>query len=882
MKPDTSKYKQIILGAESTPLPVWDPQLGTTGALAGPLSGIALHTLRTDQNGIPAAEYIYAELMRNLPSRSMLPHLLHELMERDPNRVDWDKHSFLCGYMGPPSIGKSFMIKTLDRLAHPRGCLYLNCKDIDMGTIFVETVFDTNAANREKASIDAKILQGNQGGDGLSAESLRMLRNALGDAFTEEKRGEKTLVSIDWNGIQVKGNTPEEQNYQKQIIREAISQVCEKEGIVIKSDLGQIGITTRDGIAIRAADPKSADYGRPVLLDEINRAKPGTLQKLYEFFAMLSDPKVDRFHVTGGENRPFTFRREDLPVSYRMNFTGNPSTRGMGSADMDRPLISRFGVELDIRTVPDPALHDYADRIAQTLTGVPLMQIYYSGRPYFDANPEKLAETAKMFRLRGLTEDQKKNVPEEELLNISQAFKTIQLSEQLAEFFASLKSVFNPESQLYRGSNFSLSQEYESYLQGVEIDLRLVSKILEKASVVTPRVLQPDVIDFSSAFSNAAEKKTANAVEFEDRLADRGRRLEEYVQQWLHQVLVPADAQTRGIKPEECNKVLRLARTLAAHCGIGDLKLKESPRGGILRISQLYDFNKLDDPNEQHKLLRDLMVEAVRHNHEILRKSDATLQPLPANADDIITVADVQKAVKVAASLTAPHGVLAAGVDPVHFSANPFVPVKTSEEAGSSSNLVSRDAFLTALAIPELREKSINGLWDKAMLKLPHIEPSDEAAKIAANASSSGFAVTTVTVANGGKEETLHILRAAPEGDKAESLVVVSSGLDKRLQALLKSGGVTYVDHNDINSARMVNAVINDRLSDNPAQEKVRRNLSAAFLMRNGAAGEEAQFLDKTPGELLTNMKSLTASAPLRITAEEAPVKKQRNHRPAA
>jgi hypothetical protein len=228
--------------------------------------------------------------------------------------------------------------------------------------------------------------------------------------------------------------------------------------------------------------------------------------------------------------------------------------------------------------------------------------------------------------------------------------------------------------------------------------------------------------------------------------------------------------------------------------------------------------------------------------------------------------------------------VLAAGADPLHFAANPFVPVKASEEAGSPDGLVSREAFLTALAIPELREKSVGGLWDKALLKLPHIEPSDEAAKIAANASASGFAVTTVLVESGGREETLHILRAAPDGDRKESLVVVSGPLDKRLQALLRSGGVTCVDYNDINSARTVNAVIDDRLSDNPAQEKVRRNLSAAFLMRNGAAGEEGQLQDKTPGELLTNMKSLSATAPLRITSEQAPVKAHRahNHKPAA
>lgn len=303
MKPKEKDHKKVVLGNSNTPLPVWDAQTGATGALAGPDSSVTLYTTREDQKGIPVAEHIYADLMRNLPSRSMLPHLMHELMERDPNRVDWDKHSFLCGYMGPPSIGKSYMIKTLGRLTHPRGNLYLNCKDIDMGTIFCETVFDTSGANREKAAIDAKLMQGNQGGKGLSESSLQMLRNSLGDAYTEQQQDGKTVVSIDWNGIQVKGGTPEEQNYQKQVIREAISQVCQNEGIQMTADAGQIGITTRDGIAIRAADPNSADYGRPVLLDELNRAKPGTLQKLYEFFAMLSDPKVEKLQVTASPMR---------------------------------------------------------------------------------------------------------------------------------------------------------------------------------------------------------------------------------------------------------------------------------------------------------------------------------------------------------------------------------------------------------------------------------------------------------------------------------------------------------------------------------------------------------------------------------------------------
>lgn len=862
MKPKEKGHKKIVLGAGNTPLPVWDPQTGATGALSGPDSGITLYTTREDQNGIPVAEHIYADLMRNLPSRSMLPHLMHELMERDPGRVDWDKHSFLCGYMGPPSIGKSYMIKTLGRLTHPRGNLYLNCKDIDMGTIFCETVFDTSGANREKAAIDAKLLQGNQGGVGLSESSLQMLRNSLGDAYVEEQRDGKTLISIDWNGIQVKGKTPEEQNYQKQVIREAISQVCQNEGIVMTADAGQIGITTRDGIAIRAADPNSADYGRPILLDELNRAKPGTLQKLYEFFAMLSDPKVDKLQVVGGENRPFTFYRKDLPVSYRMNFTGNPAGRAMGSADMDRPLISRFGVELDIRTVPDPALHDYADRLSQTLTGVPLTQIYYSARPYFDAHPEKLVETARNFRLAGLTDAEKKNVPEEEMLNIAIAPRIIQLSEQLAEYFSNIKHVFNPESQLYRGGKVSLGQEYESYLQGVEIDLRLVTKIIEKASVVPPRMLQPAMVDYSGAFNKAAVP--TDGPDLEERLADRGRRLEAYLLQWMHQVIVPADAQTRGIKADECQKVLRLAKTIAAHSGVGEIRLKESARGGIERIGDLYDYNKLNQPEERIKALRDLMVED-------LRKTNAGLSD---DNEKVIPAADVSRAVKqlAAIDISAKPAIFVANDNAATFGANPFAAVLTSE-SGTAEKLAARDGFLQALSVPELRQKTLQGLWDKSVIDALGLEANDEAVKLATKTSASGLGVTTLLTTHNGKDEALHVFHAPAEGERPERVVVVGGAADKRLKALLKSSGVTYVDSNDITAATAVNDAVEDALVGKADKDRLRQGLTAAFLLRNGKVGEEMEHAAKTPGEVMVASSTLQPVAPTRATKRAAPAR---------
>jgi hypothetical protein len=365
------------------------------------------------------------------------------------------------------------------------------------------------------------------------------------------------------------------------------------------------------------------------------------------------------------------------------------------------------------------------------------------------------------------------------------------------------------------------------------------------------------VVDYASAFSLAADKSKASLVEDDDRLASRGKRLESYLLQWMHQVLVPADMQTRGIKPEECQKVLKLAKTLAAHCGIGEMQLKESPKGGIQRISALYDFDRLSDPEAHSKLLRDMLVETLQSNHPELKGKAA---------DDILSVADVQRAVSAVDQLS--PGIVGVGMDPAQFRQSPFAVLTPSEGNAEQAALVPRDSFLLGLAIPELREKSVECIWNKELLQHPSLDPADEAVRMAANASDTGLAITTVMVAGEeGKAEAMHIFRAAPDDDKPESLVVVSGGLDKRLQALLKTGGVTYVDYHDIDAARTVNAVIEQRISDRATQDSLRKSLSAAFLLRNGAPGQEAENIDRRPGDLMTNMKSLPPVAPLSITA---------------
>jgi hypothetical protein len=766
------------------------------------------------------------------------------------------------------------MIKQLGKMTHPKGCLYMNCKDVDMGTLFCETIFDTSAANKEKAAIDAKLMQGNANAEnGLSPESLEMLRHALGSAYVEEERDGKTLISIDWNGIQAKGETLEQQNYHRQVIRETIKQVCEIEKIKTSSDLGQIGITTRDGIVIRAADPKSADYGRPILLDEFMRCKAGTAQKLYEFIALLSDPRVERLEVIGGENRPFTFYRKDLPLTYRVNMTDNPAIRGMGSMNMDSPLTSRLGVELDTRTVPDPAFHDYADRIAQSLTGVPLMQLYYSAKDHFDAHPDQLVDVAKQYRTRGLTQQEILNIPQEEMINIDYAPRTIVLSEQLAEFFAGLKPIFTPESALHSQQGINTSDEYEDYLHGIEIDLRLVTKLLEKSSVVLPEMTSSSNVNYALAFQTTPSFAVEEGFALQDRLETRGTRLEEYVLGWLHQVLVPADMMLRGIKPEEAKKLYEASLKHAANSGIGDPGLREADKGSVKRISELYDIDLFGEPDQQSKILRDFMIEQIRRDYERSKIANPGIPDLPRDNDQILSVQEFHAALEQANRLKIPNlpqnctALPMPSLSAEDFTGSPFKPTIAIDAAAveigaplKPENLTTRDALLLAIAVHTTRDQTLQAFWNKGFSQINGLESADEAVGIASGNSPSGFAVSTIAVAASNRIEPIHVIKTPDD-----KYLVITQHIDSRLRRMLKNTNIILVDRHSAKASKTIDDHINSQTPDADGLIK-RIRLRDAFLLRNGKAEDEAINRKKTLGELIISTEIVPPVAPIFVT----------------
>jgi hypothetical protein len=769
---------------------------------------------------------------------------------------------------------RAFLFKMLGNLVHEKGTLYLNVKGVDVGSIFSETVFDTGNATQERTAIDSKIMQGNNGGKGLRQESIEILQATLGDAFVMETGEDGRMrTSIQWDNMRVSGGTVEQQRYQAEIITQALRQVCALEGIKTSEGGIQIGITTRDGIAIRAMDPNSADFGRPILLDELNANAEGegSLEKLFEYIAFLADPKVPSIELTGGKNKKMVFHRRDLPPTFRLNFTANPNTRGMSRGNFDRALTSRFGVQLDLRTVPDQDASDYADRIAAYLVGAPLMQLYHAGynpetdKNIYDEKPEMLTAAVNYIRNMAKTDIELATTPPNEALNTEIAPRIMQMAEQMGNFFDSLGKLLSPDSDFYKQGTIQISPEYEAYLREIQIDLRLPTKLIEKAGTVDPEVETPD--DFTTladAFAGAfADEEDAADMDFGDLMADRGKRLETFILDWLKQVIIPADAGTRGISTAEARQVLDLALKEAADNGIGGRDLRNSSRGGVTRISDLFDVDRFESEKEQARIIRDTLLQA------------SDVDAAPSLFDQIMSVQELTRLSReVAEQVSAGTAPIIARTNADAIAENPFItgtlidpinPRVKDSDIPEVENLASYEGLMIPVAWKEIGAPNLSRVWGK----VAGGQNKSLAMKIAENDADTGIGMTSLLVQKDGAPEIVHILSGG------ESTLVVSGSISRDFGELLRRQGIIHVDYHAPNATQ----VINMHLDSSGFGEDEIRAIKQAFLLRNGETDNRAKDMKRSLGEMMTDVENVPPTAPVYV-ATTAPTRHAKRKTP--
>lgn len=782
-----AKLKNLIIGDAMHPLPVAYRQNGDLK--------MSLFNINQTEISFPTSrdindDYVYGELMRNLPTRSMLPYFRDVLINNDPNRTPAQSKSYVQCFLGAPSVGKSFMFKQMGKLTHQDGCLFKNCTDIDAGSLFYETVFDSSSAQKEKDAIDAKILQGNiDPQKELSENSRRILKDVLGpEVYSEENRNGKLIVAIDWNAIKSKTQDPERE---VRVLNQMIKQVCSDEGIVFDSSAAGVGITTIDGPIIRALkDPNHPDYGRPVLVDEWNRCKPGTDEKLLEFISFLSDEKVSEITLPGGGGKEYTFNRHDIPEGFMLYATGNKNREGMGFAhSLSKPQISRLGHELDVKTVPDPTVTDFTDRIMQCMTGVPVGQIFAA-----DSKCEKdgkyFVRVLEYIRKVGLTKEQIERIPMKEMLNIQHVDRVIDVAQSLATVLHAMYRVINDITS----EDSTFNEKYKSYLkEEAVIDFRYISKFLSKAEVVRPKPNNVVSGGFNAIFEaknnkSSQQRDTAKFDPTYQALMERGTNLESCLEDAIYNIFLPVDMESMGLTSKErtevkdaYNKILNVAKNENFGFASGE---KSSQTVGAK-----YNLKDIDLPMLKYRKIKNIIAASIRRTYPDLPDFDTSL----------ISDSQVEKMARKVAEHQEKIVLLNNDLDQLPDELIQGADLKEHSLFGQDddcdrSQLVDLHQFLESFQVKEMYEKNINVLWSNCDLK--DLKESSQISESVYNIMSgrNQSPIRTTILELGNDEEAIPVYALFRNTQPQCTMFIINAQVDRNLKSELEENGVFVVD----------------------------------------------------------------------------------------
>lgn len=527
------------LGTPEYPIPIMSKE-GNITWLASEEDAVFIPTMRTD-----TTDEIYGRFIRDVVTDPCMMESMTEIILRlDKTRTPPESKSFSYTVQGDPGNGKTYLVKQIASLVHPKGAFVVDCNNIkNTDELFKITSFSVDQARKQKL-IDAHFKEISREEDRTIADAtLEYCRNMFGDQNVYvENRDDRQIVSIDWNAIQEDAT----------FIERACDKILELEGIPYQQDTNSVGFVTTNGPLLQALiDPNSPDFGRPILLDESNRAPE--VDAWLQIEAFLSEPGARRLRLPGADDRDYVINREDIPDNFMCLSTCNAATEDMGlsAKEMSRPMISRKGMGIDIFHIPSATKEDYISRTLKHLTGVPAYHFYSQAPSYFDAHPEELARILMHARKVGLTKEEEKLIPQEEIHNIKHIDRTFKAA-------LSYGTLLYETNQLIQklSTDESLPEQYLEYLRSeAVVDLRYAFKVYQHSKIATPKVESKSTP--ASVFAKIGVKEdmqTQADITHEtiargkkrqkDQLLYMGTQLERELGSKLSTMLIPANIQT--------------------------------------------------------------------------------------------------------------------------------------------------------------------------------------------------------------------------------------------------------------------------------------------------------------------------------------------------
>lgn len=785
---------------------------------------------------------VLGQAMRNMPTPAMLPIFIDGLNRRKLN----NKRSiqFLKGTAG---AGKTFMAEFTANMRDPRGPIVIDCGQKNLAELLYETVLDFSQDKKFYSELDKRLAAGN-----VNPLSVQLLKDNLGKAASE-KDG---ILSIDWEKV---GRSGQDSATDKGELRKALQALREVSRLEGLDNMGgnALGMATQEGPLIKAWKE-----GREIILDEFNRGKKGSTSSLHSvlqfFVGERPEVTVENTLKEKGENeaaQTFTFKLEDRRAGFFVTLTGNAEEDGDDVDELPQSVSSRIMPQ----TVPVATQEDWQHRICQIMTGMPISTIYHSKEDQWDKNPDLFREKLKEWRTMGLSQEEKDNIPPIQMKLLDRWEDVLHASEKLAKFYYTWSMLTNPDSKLYDGGkNSSVMLELsDTYFRETTIDFRKIGAHLGEALEARAHSVLPEESDgYEEGPSDVPP-----SVDKKEKEINPARYYGSNLREVIEREVI---ATSRDLGKEN---LYRQLETIMKDCGLKDVHFEEAKASDNATIEMLLNEDPYTNrnPKLQAAMIRDMLVGFLR---------EVSKEDLSENNDELLSVNAVLSSMKkieqqYEEELSNHFDMNNDGSARKFFTLNddedgvsfrPFIEadivdsgalLSFDEDGSAISNeidedkLLSQNDVLIGLTLPQLRELSLNKLWDKSLSANDLIADDlngvkDEGMSIAQGTSKSDLKMTSFAVKSGkkdGSQSELHLIFNEASGKS----IVVGEKPTLSLSENFNACAITFIDRNDANAEANLNRALKALLSNQKDTKKAERDLCSAFVVRNVAPSVEAK-----------------------------------------